>query len=102
MKPRRAVANGSAPADSDSAVDLNGNGNSTGYGHKSSSLATDLLPTVKVNNANLGEIKGALDEIVKKVGNEHVAPCSRASTHMTTTTPLIAYRLQACALCDSR
>jgi hypothetical protein len=70
MKPRKAVANGSAPnvaaTDSDSAVDLNGNGNSTG--HKSSSLATDPLPTVKVNNANLGEIKGALDEIVKKVG----------------------------------
>ncbi|RSH85675.1 hypothetical protein EHS25_003816 [Saitozyma podzolica] len=64
MKPRKAVANGSAPTDSDSAVDLNGNGNSTG--HKSSSLATDPLPTVKVNNANLGEIKGALDEIVKK------------------------------------
>jgi hypothetical protein len=70
MKPRKAVASGSAPnvaaTDSDSAVDLNGNGISTG--HKSSSLATDPLPTVKVNNANLGEIKGALDEIVKKVG----------------------------------
>ncbi|WVR09330.1 hypothetical protein IAU60_006396 [Kwoniella sp. DSM 27419] len=31
-----------------------------------SSLATDPLPAVKVNSANLGEIKSALDDIVKK------------------------------------
>ncbi|KAK6910964.1 hypothetical protein I204_02997 [Kwoniella mangroviensis CBS 8886] len=31
-----------------------------------STLATDPLPTIKVNNANLGEVKAALDEIVKK------------------------------------
>nr|XP_019011776.1 uncharacterized protein I206_03882 [Kwoniella pini CBS 10737]OCF50557.1 hypothetical protein I206_03882 [Kwoniella pini CBS 10737] len=31
-----------------------------------STLATDPLPTITVNNANLGEIKAALDDIVKK------------------------------------
>ncbi|WVQ68555.1 uncharacterized protein L199_006764 [Kwoniella botswanensis] len=31
-----------------------------------STIATDPLPTIKVNNANLGEVKAALDEIVKK------------------------------------
>ncbi|WWC93287.1 hypothetical protein V866_000120 [Kwoniella sp. B9012] len=31
-----------------------------------STLATDPLPTIKVNNANLGEVKAALDEIVKQ------------------------------------
>lgn len=30
-------------------------------------LATDPLPSVKVNNANLGEMKSALDDIVKSV-----------------------------------
>lgn len=30
-------------------------------------LATDPIPEVKVNKANLVEIKGALDDIVKKV-----------------------------------
>ena len=31
------------------------------------SLATDPLPTTRVNKANLGEIKSAIDDIVKKV-----------------------------------
>ncbi|WVW85309.1 hypothetical protein I302_107347 [Kwoniella bestiolae CBS 10118] len=31
-----------------------------------STLSTDPLPVIRVNNANLGEIKAALDEIVKK------------------------------------
>jgi hypothetical protein len=31
------------------------------------SLATDPVPTVRVNKANLGEIKSAIDDIVKKV-----------------------------------
>ena len=83
-------------------MDLNGNGNS--IGHKSSSLATDPLPTVKVNNANLGEIKGALDEIVKKVGRELVdvvlralaAPWSRI--HPPTMIRLVSSRLLACTL----
>jgi hypothetical protein len=30
-------------------------------------LSTDPLPVTKVNNANLGEIKSALDDAVKKV-----------------------------------
>ena len=33
-----------------------------------SSLAGDPLPVVNVNKANLNEIKGALDDVVKKVG----------------------------------
>lgn len=35
------------------------------------SLATDPLPTVKVNRAHLAEIKTSIDDIVKKV----CAPC---------------------------
>ena len=31
------------------------------------SLATDPVPTMRVNKANLGEIKSAIDDIVKKV-----------------------------------
>lgn len=34
---------------------------------QSGSLMTDPLPVVKVNTANLNEIKAALDDIVKKV-----------------------------------
>ena len=30
-------------------------------------LATDPLPSVKINNANLAEIKSSLDDAVKKV-----------------------------------
>lgn len=33
----------------------------------SSSLTSDPHPTVKVNNANLSDIKSALDDVVKKV-----------------------------------
>jgi len=31
-------------------------------------LSTDPLPTTKINNSNLAEIKTSLDEVVKKVG----------------------------------
>lgn len=34
----------------------------------SASLATDPLPTVRVNKSHLAEIKTALDDIVKEVG----------------------------------
>jgi hypothetical protein len=30
-------------------------------------LSTDPLPTTKINNSNLAEIKSSLDEVVKKV-----------------------------------
>ncbi|WWD19318.1 hypothetical protein CI109_103776 [Kwoniella shandongensis] len=41
-------------------------GTSSGSALSLSTLATDPLPSVIVNNANLGEIKSALDDIVKK------------------------------------
>lgn len=41
------------------------------------SLATDPLPTVKVNKSHLAEIKTSLDDIVKKVC---VCACTRAAT----------------------
>lgn len=50
-------------SDGPSAKDLDANVRQIAGG----SLATDPLPTVRVNKANLGEIKSALDDIVKKV-----------------------------------
>jgi hypothetical protein len=51
----------------------------------STSLGTDPLPTVRINNSNLGEIKAAIDDIVKKVA---INIRSLYSLHTDPTAPL--------------
>ena len=49
-----------------------------------STLASDPLPVVKVNNAHLGEMKSALDDVVRKVRHrDWASPRSspRGSSH---------------------
>lgn len=86
MAPRKSVANGT-PVASTSLQKLDvftsGDTNSNVAGKQVGSLASDPLPDVKVNKANLAEIKGALDDIVKKVrlvhakyGDKLISSCS--------------------------
>ncbi|OCF57748.1 hypothetical protein L486_05213 [Kwoniella mangroviensis CBS 10435] len=69
MAPRKSVNNGGKNAELAPALEPTINSSiekEKGDVSVISTLATDPLPTIKVNNANLGEVKAALDEIVKK------------------------------------
>jgi hypothetical protein len=68
MPPRKSAANGSAIGVDAAPAGSSGDRRALAAASVPvSSLASDPLPAVKVNNANLGEIKSALDDIVKKV-----------------------------------
>lgn len=69
MAPRKNAAGVDAP--------LTVDGGKTAPAPETSTLATDPLPTVRVNNVNLGEIKSALDDVVKQVSGAVASPHPR-------------------------